>query len=172
MSQITLVPGSAPATPATGQATIYFKSDKKAYGKDDTGLETELSNDNGPGAIISTDFNIVNNQSSPADITGLVFSGTLVRSAFIDMAFYRNTTGGGATEMSATARILATYKTVAASWDFTYLGVDGDIDSGTGQPAGVTLSLTSSGQFRYTSTSVTGTAATSKVTFRATTLGV
>jgi len=33
---------SAPATPATGTSTVYFKSDKLLYQKDDAGLETAL----------------------------------------------------------------------------------------------------------------------------------
>lgn len=126
----------------------------------------------GAGAIGDTSFTIVNNQSSPANVTGLLFSGTTVRSAEIDVQFYRNTTSGGATELSSRAKYLATYKTVAASWDLAVMGVGGDVDATSGEPSGVTLSITSAGQVQYTSTSISGTAASSVMHFRANTMGV
>lgn len=126
----------------------------------------------GSGNIAETTFTIANNQSSPADVTGLLFSTSTVRSAEIDIQVYRNTTSGGATELSARAKYLATYKTVAASWDLSPQGVGGDVDASTGMPGGVTLTITTGGQVRYTSTNITGTAASSVMHFRATTMGV
>lgn len=136
------------------------------------GLAAAVANFQGQQYIPETTFTLVNNQVAAANVTGLLFSGALVRSAEIDVTFYRNTTGGGATELSARGKLLATFKTVAASWDLSYVGVDGDIDSGTGTPAGILLSITSAGQVQYTSTNITGTAATSKMSFRAATMGV
>jgi len=43
MSQIKLTIGAVPATPAAGDVTIYPKSDKKIYIKDDTGAEVSFS---------------------------------------------------------------------------------------------------------------------------------
>lgn len=43
MSQIKLEIGSTPATPATGFVTVYPKSDKKLYIKDEDGIETDLT---------------------------------------------------------------------------------------------------------------------------------
>ncbi len=126
----------------------------------------------GSGVISETTFTIANNQSSPADVTGLLFNPVTIRSAEIDLQYYRNTTGAGATEMSARAKFIATYKTVAASWDLSPLGVGGDFDTGTGEPAGITLSITSAGQVQYTSTNFSGTAASSIMHFRASTMGV
>lgn len=42
MSQILMTIGTVPATPATGDVTVYPKSDKKLYIKDDTGTETAV----------------------------------------------------------------------------------------------------------------------------------
>jgi len=126
----------------------------------------------GSGAIADTSFTIANNQSSSADVTGLSFNGALMRSAEFIAHFYRNTTGVGATELCAVVRYFCAYKTVAASWDITPIGISGDVDSSTGAPAGVTLSITSAGQVQYTSTNITGTAASSVMHFRANTLAV
>ncbi len=126
----------------------------------------------GSGVISETIFTIANNQSSPSNVTGLLFNPVSVRSAEIDMQYYRNTTGAGATEMSARAKFLATYKTVAASWDLSPMGAGGDFDSGSGEPAGITLSITSAGQVQYISTNFSGTAASSIMHFRASTMGV
>ena len=43
MSQIKLTIGAVPATPAAGDVTLYPKSDKKLYIKDDTGAEVSFS---------------------------------------------------------------------------------------------------------------------------------
>jgi len=122
--------------------------------------------------LAETIFTITNNQSSAADVTGLLFSGSSTRSARLSVQFYINTTGAGATEMSARGEYLATYKSTAGTWDLAPLGVGGDIESTSGMPAGITLTITSSGQVQYTSTNVTGTPGTSKMTFKAETMSV
>ncbi len=126
----------------------------------------------GSGVIGETTFTIANNQATPANVTGLFFDPVSIRSAEIDVQYYRNTTGAGATEMSARSKFLATYKTVAGSWDLAPLGSGGDFDVGTGEPAGITLSITAAGQVQYISTNFSGTAATSVMHFRASTMGV
>jgi hypothetical protein len=118
----------------------------------------------GAGMIDETTFTIANNQSSAATITGLLFSGASVRSAFIDYQVYRNTTGGGALERSEAGMLIATYSTVAASWEITSGLTVGD--------SGVTFSITSGGQVKYVSDSQSGTPATSKMTFKARTMAV
>lgn len=122
--------------------------------------------------IPNTDFTITNNQSSPANVTGLLFSGATYRSAEIDINFYINTTGAGATEYAARAKYFAVFKTVAGTWDISVMGVGGDIEAVSSQPAGITITITAGGQVQYKSTNVTGTPATSKMTFRASTIGV
>lgn len=44
--------GAAAPTPPTGMGSIYFKSDGLAYGKDDAGVETQLSNGGGSGDMV------------------------------------------------------------------------------------------------------------------------
>lgn len=43
MSKLTLVEGAAPDTPSTNKVAVYAKADGKAYIKDDTGTETDLT---------------------------------------------------------------------------------------------------------------------------------
>jgi hypothetical protein len=50
--RIDLPVGAAPATPAAGIVTVYAKTDKKAYQKDDAGLETPLGGGGGGVAAI------------------------------------------------------------------------------------------------------------------------
>jgi hypothetical protein len=136
-----------------------------------TDLQNALNAKANLPTIPETTFTIANNQSAAANVTGLLFSGATIRSAEIDVQFYINTTSTGATEMSARAKYQATYKTVAAAWDLTPLGVSGDVDA-SGNPAGVTLSITSAGQVQYTSGNTSGTAASSLIHFKASTMGV
>lgn len=106
--------------------------------------------DNIPSSIIvsQTSFTIANNQSSAANITGLLFSPTLFRSVKIEYALYRQTdTAGSARAQMGQLRFV--YNTQAASWFVS--------DDFAGQDAGVTFSITSSGQIQYTSTDISGT---------------
>lgn len=106
--------------------------------------------DNIPSSIIvsQTSFTIANNQSSAANITGLLFSPTLFRSVKIEYALYRQTdTAGSARAQMGQLRFV--YNTQAASWFVS--------DDFAGQDAGVTFSITSSGQIQYTSTNISGT---------------
>lgn len=114
--------------------------------------------------IGETSFTVANNQASPANVTGLVFAGASVRSFEVDYQIYRNTTGGGATELAERGKLLGVYSSVAASWEMTQAPVVGN--------AGVTLSITAAGQIQYTSTNITGTPGTSAMKFQARTMGV
>jgi hypothetical protein len=49
MAKIDLTNGAAPATPSAGKVSLYTKTDKKIYIKDDTGLETDLTGDTDTG---------------------------------------------------------------------------------------------------------------------------
>lgn len=114
--------------------------------------------------IEETSFTVANNQVAAANVTGLVFSGATVRSAVVDYYVYRNTTGGGATELAEAGKMVLAYKTVAASWELALGPSVGD--------AGMLFSVTAVGQVQYTSTNITGTAATSKMKFKATSMAV
>jgi hypothetical protein len=117
-----------------------------------------------------TPFSIANNQSSAADVTGLLFAGASVRSFEADLQIYRKTTGGGATELAARVKLIGVYKTVAASWEMTPIFTGDEIeDFG---PGGLLLSITAGGQVQYKSHNMSGTASVSKLKFRYTTMGV
>jgi len=104
-----------------------------------------------PAAIIvsQTSFTIANNQSSAANITGLIFNPTLFRGVKIEYSIYRQTD----TASSARAQIgqlRFVYNTQAASWLLS--------DDFAGQDAGVTFEVDdSTGQVRYTSSDISGT---------------
>lgn len=118
----------------------------------------------GAAYISPTEFTIANNQSAAANVTGLLFAGASVRSFVVEYQVYRNTTGGGATELAETGFLKGTYSTVAASWEMANYDCVGD--------AGILFSITAGGQVQYTSTNITGSAATSKMTFKALTMPV
>ncbi len=126
----------------------------------------------GSGYIIETSFTLANNQVAAADVTGCLFNPSIVRSFELDAQFYINTTGAGATEMSAREKYLGTYKTVSGTWDLAPMGSGGDFENVSNEPCGITLSITNAGQVQYTSTNVSGTPATSVMHFRASTMGV
>jgi hypothetical protein len=65
--KITLGTGTAPGTPATGKAVIYFKSaDKKPYFKDDAGTETPFALDGVVGPSNAVYVDIAGNDGSGA----------------------------------------------------------------------------------------------------------
>lgn len=98
-----------------------------------------------PAAIIvsQSSFSIANDQSSPADITGLVFNPALFRGVKIDYSIYRQTdTLGSARAQMGQLRFI--YNTQEAKWLLS--------DDFAGQDSGVTFEIDDvSGQVKYTS---------------------
>ncbi len=111
-----------------------------------------------------TAFTLANNQSSAADVTGLLFDGTLTQSFVVEYFIYRKTTSTGATELSSRGMMIGAYSPVAATWEMSVGPQVGD--------AGITFSITAAGQVQYSSTNITGTASVSKMTSFKRTLGV
>lgn len=109
-------------------------------------------------------FNITNNQSTPANIDGLKFSKTGVSQATIDFLIQRVTTSTGATELIETGIFVVSYNPTSADWSLTMIGTPGPDDSG------VDFSIDATGQVKYASSSITGTASISRVVWRARTL--
>lgn len=91
----------------------------------------------------TTRFTIVNNQSSAANITGMVFDKTVYRSFLITFTVYRSASGGSTRAESGTLKGV----TDGTSWE-----VDPDSVSvpNTGD-TGITFSITSAGQVQYAS---------------------
>lgn len=109
--------------------------------------------------ITETLFSIANNQVAPSDITGLAFDPTKIGGFTIDYRVYRNTTGGGATELAEQGQLVGAYSPVAGTWEMTEGPDVGD--------AGIDFSITNAGQVQYTSTNISGTPANSYIRFKA-----
>jgi hypothetical protein len=116
----------------------------------------EVANDSfGPADILTTNFNIANNQGSVANVSGLSFSTSEVRSAIISYSVYRSTNSA---ESSECGQIYITYKSTAGTWELAqnYAG-----------SSGVTFTITNAGQVQYTSTNMAGTGYSGKLKFNA-----
>lgn len=81
LSKITLTEAAAPATPDSGKLALYAKTDGKAYIKDDTGTETDLTASGGSSLPVTDTTSIV---EDPVDATkemridvGAVATGTV-----------------------------------------------------------------------------------------------
>ena len=117
-----------------------------------------LNNLLGPNDVLTTSFSIANNQSSVADVTGLVFNGASARSIRITYDLYRisttNTFG-----KAETGLIEILYDNNApAPWSIGQGNILGN--------AGVAFSITTSGQIQYTSTDIGSTSYSGTMTFR------
>ena len=94
------------------------------------------------GDINQTSFSAANNQSAAADVTGLLFSNSTVRSAEIQLSVYINAT----TSLYETFKILLIQK--GSSWELA--------QSSSGDSSGFVFSVTNAGQIQYTSTNNSG----------------
>lgn len=120
---------------------------------------TEVLKDlQGPNDILETTAVLANNQTTPANIPGLSFDTATVRRIEIQFIIKRIYDAGASTVLES--------GTVNGNYD----GIDFDISiESVGQDTGVTLSISPSGQFQYTSTNLTNHVS-SEIKFRAKTL--
>lgn len=112
------------------------------------------------GDILPTLFNIANNQTLTANITGLSISANLARSAVVTYDILRKSSGTPA-GISEDGEIHMEYNADAAigsKWAIT------QVRNGN---AGVNITCTDAGQFQYTSTDIGGTITTSTIKFAA-----
>lgn len=117
-----------------------------------------------PARSIRTSFACGNAQAS-VSITGLILSSTVMRSAKVKIQTRRVSTG--TIERVAYEEFLAIYNTTNG-WNLTPLGASLNNTDSPADPAGVTFAINSStGQFAYTSDSMSGSydTALSKFTF-------
>lgn len=154
------------ATNLTVNNNVYAypePGDEPGWGADATGwaeeVTTVLTSLQGADDIPETTFNIANNQSSLATVTGLDFNPATVRSAVIDYSIYRTT---NSTELAEKGTLELVYKnggTVTEKWSIgrVFFGDD----------AGVEFSMTDAGQMEYTSTNVSGTGYVGEMKFEA-----
>ncbi len=97
----------------------------------------------GYSQAIST-FTIANNQSAPANVTGITFDSTMIRAADINFEVYRSDSSN---ELVSIGKFSVVYKPIAGSWAILPSEFAGD-------DSGVTFGITSGGQLTYTSTSM------------------
>ncbi len=102
------------------------------------------------GDILETTFNVANNVSSPANITGMAFNTGTVRSAIITYSIYRvsSITLSGKAE---TGQLYIVYDNSASSGNKFLLTQEATGNSG------ITFDITDAGQFTYTSTDIGAT---------------
>lgn len=94
-----------------------------------------------------TSFTIANNQSSAANVTGLLIDGVSTRSFILDYSIYRQT-DTASSALAQVGQLRGVYNTQSASWLMS--------DDFSGQNAGVTFTILNSGQIQYTSTNIAG----------------
>ena len=122
--------------------------DEPGWGGDATGWAsgvTEVLNDLlGPDDILETAFNIANNQSSAANVTGLIFNTASVRAAEITYSIYR-ISDSNPSGFAETGTIKIIYDN-NVGWSISQGAIVGN--------AGVTFSILADGQVQYTSTDI------------------
>ena len=101
-----------------------------------------------------------NGVSTPATVSGLSFNSKKVSQASVDFLIQRITAGAGSTELVESGMLILVFKPVANTW----------VLSSGPTTAGIALTVTADGQVKYTSSTITGTANTSKIVWRARTL--
>ena len=130
--------------------------DSTAWSEAVTEVLDSLANAND---ILQTEFLLTNNQSSAANVNGLLFSTASVRTATIEYTVYISTS---TQELAESGTMIVTYKNTAATWGIVQLSHLDD--------SGVIFSITNSGQVQYTTTNIAGTGYSGKLTFKAKTL--
>jgi hypothetical protein len=141
--------------------TLNEQGDNPPFGEQQSELISALVDVSnsvvGTGDILQTSFSLANDvtEEDNANVTGLQFDTSQVRSAIIEYSIYRSTSSD---ELSECGTMLVTYKSTASSWEVARYSV-GD--------AGVTFTLTSAGQAQYTSSDMAGTGYSGLLKFRA-----
>jgi hypothetical protein len=110
----------------------------------------------GTNFINETSFTLANNQGAPANVTGLSFDQTSVRSALIYCEVRRKTDSN---EVITNGTLRAYYRVNTTTWEI--------LDELGGDDDGVTFSITSAGQIQYISTDLTGTNYSGRLLFKA-----
>jgi hypothetical protein len=98
-----------------------------------------------------TPFTLTNNQSSAADVTGLLFDPIGTKAFFLDYFIYRST---GSSGVAQSGQLRGVYNSFTSTWLMS--------DDYSGENAGITFSILSSGQIQYTSTDIVGSTSTLK----------
>lgn len=113
---------------------------------------------------VENSFQLVNNQSAPADVTGLKVNSRAVSMAIVEFLVQRVTTSTGATELVEAGSFILSYNPTANDWNISLTNINAPDNSG------VDFTVTATGQVQYTSTNISGTASISRVVWRMRTL--
>lgn len=105
-------------------------------------------------------FDLKNNQSSTADIDDFQFDSTKAGSVYVDYLIQRITTSTGAVELMERGSMFINYRPTALTWDMLIMTTGPD-------DAGITFSISATGQVGYQSTNELGTASVSRFIWRA-----
>lgn len=139
--------------------TLNNQGDNPPFGEQQSELIralVDVANASASGTdILPTSFTLTNNTAVAANVTGLSFDTSQVRSAFINYSIYISTS---LNEYSEAGQLFVTYKSTAATWELARFAV-GD--------AFVTFTITNSGQVQYVSSNVSGTSYSGKLKFSA-----
>ncbi len=147
--------------------TVYSypsAGDEPGWGSQATGWATAVTNVLsdllGPNDILETAFNIANNQTSFADVNGLIFSAASVRAAQITYSVYRASTSNpsGFTE-EGTIQLIYDNN---VGWSIIQGNLLGN--------SGVTFQVTGAGQIQYKSSDIGALNYSGTMKYRAKTL--
>ena len=137
------------------------QGDKAGWGEEATAwaeaVTDALANVQGPNDILITSATLANNQTTSADIPGLLFNVAQVEAVEIDY-FIRRVFDNNASTVTETGKILGSYD-----------GSEFSISTETTGDTGVTITVLNTGQFQYTSTDLTDHVST-VIRFRAKTI--
>lgn len=112
----------------------------------------------GPNDLLLTSATLVNNQATPADISGLLFNVAQVEAVEVDF-FITRTFDSGTSVTTERGKILGSY-------DGTTFSISTETDGG---DTGVEITVTNAGQFQYTSSDLTNHTS-STIRFKASTI--
>lgn len=121
-------------------------------------IVTTLNGVSGTADIPTSSFNLSNNISSAANITGLLFNTSQVRSAIVEYSVSRVTSSN---EKSEQGQLFLTYNATNSAptrWSLARMA---------NETSGITFTITSAGQVQYTSTNLAGTGHVGKLKFKA-----
>ena len=137
--------------------------DSAGWNEEATGWAVEvtrvLSSIQNANDILETTFLLSNGQVTPANITGMVFNTSTVRSAVVEYSIYISTSTA---ELQESGELVLGYKSTAAEWTIA--------QRDTGEDSEVVFSILASGQVQYISSTVAGTGYSGTIKFTAKTI--
>lgn len=105
-------------------------------------------------------FTLNNNISTAENIDDLLFKKENVSAATVEYLIQRVTTGTGATELVEHGTFKVVYLPTSNTWNLTM------VNNNWPNNAGITFTINSTGQVKYTSTNISGTESISRMAYR------